>query len=296
MPPSLTHISYHHSGGLRRARMFSPAGLRAGKRYNKLTMTEGTSPTPVAERAELAAVVPRSRLEPFFKETAKEVLLALARNPNLQEHDLLRLLERQDLPEEALRELGQHAQAVRSYRVKLALVRHPRTPPRVSLPLMKFLYLFDLVRVSQTPAAAPQVKKVAEETVLKKLEALPRGEKITLARQGSGRVAAALLVTQDAELTRAALSNPYLTEGQLLKVLALNELPAVLLELLSHHEKWSRPYHLRLALIRHPLTPFARVRAFLPDITVNDLRDICRDPRMPDQVRKYILANCAQRL
>jgi hypothetical protein len=259
-------------------------------------MAEGYSHTPVAERAELAAVVPRSRLEPFFKETAKEVLLALARNPNLKEHDLLRLLERQGLPEEALHELAGHAQAVHSYHVKLALVRHPKTPRLVSLPLMKFLHLFDLVRVSQTPGAHPQVKKVAEETVLKKLEALPRGQKITLARRGSGRVAAALLVTQDAELVRAALSNPYLSEGRLLEVLALNELPAVLVELLSYHERWSRPYQLRLALIRNPLTPFARVLTFLPDITVNDLRDICRDHRMPDQVRKYIIAHCAQRL
>jgi hypothetical protein len=137
---------------------------------------------------------------------------------------------------------------------------------------------------------------VAEKTVLKKLEALPRGEKITLARRGSGRVAAALLVTQDAKLVRAALSNPYLSEGRLLEVLALNDLPAVLVELLSHHERWSRPYQLRLALIRNPLTPFARLLTFLPDITVNDLRDICRDQRMPDQVRKYIIAHCAQRL
>jgi hypothetical protein len=105
-----------------------------------------------------------------------------------------------------------------------------------------------------------------------------------------------LLVTQDAELIRAALSNPYLSEDHLLKVLALSELPAVLMELLSHHERWSRPYHLRLALIRHPLTPFARLLAFLPDITVNDLRDICLDPRMPDQVRKYIIAHCVRRL
>jgi hypothetical protein len=92
------------------------------------------------------------------------------------------------------------------------------------------------------------------------------------------------------------LSNPYLSEDHLLKVLALSELPAVLMELLSHHERWSRPYHLRLALIRHPLTPFARLLAFLPDITVNDLRDICLDPRMPDRVRKYIIAHCVRRL
>jgi hypothetical protein len=259
-------------------------------------MGEETSHAQVAERAEQAAVAPRSRLEPFFGETAKEVLVALARNPNLEEPDLLRLLERKDLPQEALRELAGHSEAAHSYRVKLALVRHPKTPRLVSLPLMKFLYLFDLVRVSQTPAVPTEVKMVAEETILKKVEALPRGEKITLARRGSGRVAAAMLVTPDAELIRAALSNPYLAEGHLLKVLALNKLPAVLVELISEHERWSHAYDLRLALIRHPLTPFARVLAFLPDISVKDLRDVCLDRRMTDQVRQYIIAHCAQRL
>jgi len=259
-------------------------------------MEEEPSHFGVAERAELAAAAPRSTLEPFFGETAKDVLVALARNPNLSEHDLLRLLERMDLPQEALRELSQHAEAARSYRVKLALVRHPKTPRLVSLPLMKFLYLFDLLRVSQTPAVPAEVKMVAEESILRKLETLPRGEKIALAHEGSGRVAAALLVTPDEELIRAALNNPYLSEAHLLKILARNKLPAVLVELISLHDKWSHAYHLRLALIRNPLTPFARVLAFLPDISVSDLRDISLDPRMPEQVRKYILAQCAQRL
>jgi hypothetical protein len=259
-------------------------------------MGEETSSKRVAERAELAAAAPRSRLEPFFGETVKEVLVALARNPNLDEQDLLRLLERKDLPQEALRELAGHSEAAGSYRVKLALVLHPKTPRLVSLSLMKFLYLFDLVRVSQTPAVPMDVKMVAEETILKKVEALPRGEKITLARRGSGRVAAALLPTPDAELIRAALNNPYLSEGHLLKVLALNRLPPMLVELISEHERWSRAYQLRLALVRHPLTPFARVLAFLPHISVKDLQEICLDPRMTDQVRKYIVAHCAQRL
>jgi hypothetical protein len=220
----------------------------------------------------------------------------LARNPNLKEHDLLRLLERKDLSKEALRELSQHAEAAHSYRVKLALARHPKTPRLVSMPLLKFLHLFDLVLVSQTPGVPAEVKMVAEETILKKVEALPCGEKISLARRGSGRIAAALLVTPKAELIRAALSNPYLSEGRLLRVLALNNLPPVLVEMISQHERWSHAYHLRLALIRNPLTPFARVLAFLPDISVNDLRDLCLDQRMPAQVRKYIIAHCAQRL
>jgi len=43
-------------------------------------MEEEASRIRVAERAELAAVAPRSRLEPLFEETAKEVLVALADN------------------------------------------------------------------------------------------------------------------------------------------------------------------------------------------------------------------------
>ena len=129
----------------------------------------------------------------FFNETAKEVLMGLARNPHLQERDLLRLLERKDLAHEVVHELAHHKAVRRSYAVQLALVRHPKTPRQVSLPLMKFLYIFDLLRVAQTPAVPADVKMVAEETILKKLVALPRGQKTSLARRGTGRLAASLL-------------------------------------------------------------------------------------------------------
>ena len=150
------------------------------------------------QRAELAvAVSSRAEIESFFKETAKDVLMGLARNPHLQERDLLRLLERKDLAHEVVHELAHHKAVRRSYAVQLALVRHPKTPRQVSLPLMKFLYIFDLLRVAQTPAVPADVKMVAEETILKKLVALPRGEKTSLARRGTGRLAASLLVNPD---------------------------------------------------------------------------------------------------
>lgn len=241
-------------------------------------------------------MAPRHRLESFFSETAKEVLVALARNPNLQERDLLRLLERKDLPPEALREIAAHPQTARHYAVKLALARHPKTPRLVSLPLLKFLYLFDLMRVSQSPAVPAEVKMAAEGALLKRAETIPRGERISLARRGSGRVAASLLITEDRELIEAALNNPYLSEGHVLKVLAREDLPAIVVESVAQHDKWSHRYYLRLALIRNPLTPLPRVLAFVPDMAVSDLRDICLDRRMPEPVRNYILAHCAARL
>ena len=90
-----------------------------------------------AERA--AAVSSREEIESFFNETAKAVLMELARNPHLQERDLLRLLERKDLAHEVVSELARHREVRRSYSVQLALVRHPKTPRLISLPLMKFL-------------------------------------------------------------------------------------------------------------------------------------------------------------
>lgn len=247
------------------------------------------------ERVAMAAAA-RHRLAPLFKETAKEILVALAGNPNLLESDLLRLLERKDLPREAIQQIAAHKAGARSYTLKLAVARHPKTPRLISLPLLKFLYLFDLVRVCQTPGVPTDVKMVAEETILKKVESIPRGERITLARRASGRVAAQLLIADDKELIRAALENPYLSEANLLRVLALENLPRIVVESIAHDSKWSCRYPLRLALIRNPQSPLARVLDFLPDIALNDLREVCLDRRMPEPVRKYVLAHCAERL
>jgi hypothetical protein len=259
-------------------------------------MTEPVSRKRVAERAAMAATASRADLEQFFKETAKEVLLAFAQNPRLREDDLLRLLERKDLPQEVVREIAAHKEVARSHPLKLALVRHPKTPRLVSLSLMKFLYLFDLVQVSLALTAPADVKQVAEETMLKRLQGIPRGEKIALARRGPGRVAAALLITEDVELIRAALDNPYLSEAHLLKTLSLSNLPPPVVESLAQHAKWSCRYYVRLALVRNPLTPFFRVLTFLPNLPVNDLREVCLDQRMPEQVRNYVLAHCAKRV
>jgi hypothetical protein len=258
-------------------------------------MSSNESNSRVAELAGKAAVAPRHLLDPFFKESAKEILVALACNPNLLERDLLRLLERKDLPAEVLREISSHKQAARNYSVKLALARHPRTPRLVSLPILKFLYLFDLLRIVHTPAVPTDVKMAAEENILKKSETAPRGEKITLARRASGRIAAGLLSTADREIIQACLDNPYLTEAHVAKALGLENLPRAVVEMIAFHPRWSSRYYVRLALIRNPATPFSQAAEFIPNITIGDLQDICLDRRMPEQVRKHIEAQCAER-
>jgi hypothetical protein len=249
------------------------------------------------QRAELAgSTSSRNEIETLCHETSQEVLLALSTNPHLQERDLLRLLARKDLAQEMVVELAQNSAARKSYPIQFAIVSHPRTPRQVSLRLMKFLYVFDLLRVAQTPGVPADVKKTAEEAVLQKMRGMPEGQRKTLARRGTGRMAANLIMSSNVELIRAALDNPFLDEGQMLKVLAQENLPQNAVEQISQHRRWAVRYQLRLALIRNPLTPLARVLAFLPDITVIDLRNICLDHRMTSQVRKYIEARCDARL
>ena len=161
---------------------------------------------------------------------------------------------------------------------------------------MKFLYVFDLLRVAQTPGVPADVKKTAEDGIVQKMSALPEGQKKTLARRGTGRVAANLLLSSNTELVRAALDNPFLDESHLLKALAREDVPQPVVEQLSLHPRWANRYYLRLALIRNPLTPLARVLAYLPDITVPDLQNLCGDHRMSPQVRHYIEAHCHARL
>jgi len=82
-------------------------------------------------RAELAvAASSRAEIESLINDSGNEVLMALARNPHLQERDLLCLLERKDLSHEVVREVAHRPEVRRSYAVQLALVRHPQSPCR----------------------------------------------------------------------------------------------------------------------------------------------------------------------
>lgn len=240
------------------------------------------------ERVARAASARGAELKILLGDQAKEVLEALLRNPNLTEEDLGILLHRKNLPSEIIRQIAETDKLARNYPIKLAIVLNPHTPRLISMSLLKFLYLFDLVTVGLQPAVPTEIKKLAEEAIVSRLKQVPLGQKMTLARRASGRVAAALLAEGNQEVIPLALNNPFLTEAHILKVLALEELEPRVVQGLTRHEKWSLRYSIRLALVRHPLTPLARSLAFLPDLAQADLRDIAADRRLPDSLRQYI--------
>lgn len=225
----------------------------------------------------------------------EEVLLELLENPALEEEHVCQLLERLDLASKILAAVAEKREWIAKEGIRLRLARHPHTPRRISLSLLRQLFLFDLVRVSLLPSAPAEIRRVAEEIIIARIPHLPVGEKLTLARRGPARVAGALLAEGHAQAVKLALANTFLTESQLLKVLAKAGVPERVVAAISQHAKWSRQYNVRVALARNPRTPVPVVLEILPDLRLGDLKEIGTLDTLSPHSRKYIQQELAKR-
>jgi hypothetical protein len=227
-------------------------------------------------------------LRSLVHDAREEVLLALLENPNLEEPHVTALLARLDLSAKLIGAVAEDARWTGRESIRLALARHPRTPKRIAFSLLRQLFLFDLARLSLLPSVPADIRRSAEEIILTRVPHLPVGEKLTLARRGPARVAGALLAEGHPQAVKLALDNAFLTESQVLKVLAKAGVPERAVAAISQHRKWSRMYNVRVALVRNPATPVPRVMALLPDITLRDLKDLAGLETLTPHVRRYI--------
>ena len=261
-------------------------------------MVERASPLAAltaGSRAERARTAPPEELRVLLHDKNEDVLAALLENPALDEALLCLLLERKDLPGDLLGEVARRKEWMRSYRVKVRLAGHPHASRLVALPLIRQLFLFDLVNLTLSPATPAEMRRIAEDVIVNRLPQLALGQRLTLARRGSARVAAALLAEGNERVVPLALDNAFLTESQVLKVLSREELPEIVPASIARHRKWAYLYNVRMALVRHPLTPLARVLAFLPDLTLRDLDELSGARSLPASLKQYIRAEVALR-
>jgi hypothetical protein len=252
-----------------------------------------TANEPTSDRARTAT---GEELTSLLHHHSPEVLLALLDNPALDETQLCLLLNRKDISGEILEEVARRKPLLKNYRVKRALAFHPRTPRLANLRLIRELYLMDLVQLTLLPGTTVELKRIAEEQLVARLPQLPLGQKITLARRGTARVVGALLAEGHAQTVSIALDNPGLTEAQVLKALARANLPPGVVKAVAQHRKWSHTYNVRLALVRHPASTLSTILAYLPELTVSDLRELAAPGIVSENLRRYLLAEIQQRI
>jgi hypothetical protein len=205
--------------------------------------------------------------------------VAESASSELTEDQTLALLKRLDLTAETLTVLGRNAIAMRSRKVALAIATHPRTPRHVSVPTLRRLFTFDLMLVTRTPTVPADIKRAAEEQILNRLESLSTGERISLARRASGRVAAALLSDPDIRVMTTAFDNSHLLEAAVVTALMRNDAPDSLFAITSEHGKWSQRREVQIALLRNEKTPLAPAIQLARNFSADFLRETLPESR-----------------
>jgi len=233
-----------------------------------------------------------SPLEALVHSASRDDLLRAAADPALTEDLALALLKRADLPPEVLEQLSKNGNALKMRKVRIALVSHPHAPRHVSVPLARQFYTFDLMKVALSPTVPADVKVAADDVLIARLKTVTMGERLTLARQASTRVAGALLLDGDARVMRTALENSKLTEAFVVQAVLRPLANAGLVQAVSHHTKWSCRREVRIALLRTEHLPLTRALEFSRGVPLPLLRDVLHSSRLPASIKEQILREC----
>jgi hypothetical protein len=252
--------------------------------------SEDSPSAPIAP--DTASVLP---LPEAIHSTSAEALKAAAGDPALTEDLALGLLRRPDLPGEVLEQLSKNGSVMKSRKVKLALVEHPKTPRHVSLPMVRHLFTFDLMHMALTPVVPADIKMAADQALIQRLETVSSGERLSLAHGASGHVAGALLLDGETRVIHAALENSRLTEAPIIKALMRRDAPAAFVEAVCHHPKWSVRREIRIALLRNEKTPLPRALEFARSLPSSLVREILQGSRLPGNIKSYVMKDLQQR-
>jgi hypothetical protein len=277
---------------------------------SKDEMSKDENALPPTASAKPATAEPEAQINGAqIHSSAPADLLCTAADPDLTEDLALAFLKRADLPPEVLEQFAKNASALKSRKVKIALVSHPHTPRHVSVPLARQFYTLDLMKVALSPSVPADVKVAADDVLIARLKTVTIGERLTLARRASGRVAAALLldiekmdgkivdgkvidartIARETRVMQTALENPRLTEALVISSVLRPAASAALVHAVAQHAKWSCRREVRTALLRTEHLSLARTLEFGREIPAPLLQEVLASSRLPAQIKDQLL-------
>jgi hypothetical protein len=199
-------------------------------------------------------------------------LVSLLRDPAASPAVLRRVYEDDDL----------HA----NYRVKVALVQHPKLPRPVASELLRHLFWRDLAVVIDNARVHAQVRRTAEYLLEEQVEALRLGEKLSLARLAGRSVIRMLRKEHDLSVVNILLTNSRLTEEDVLFMITRSGARPDVLTAIGRSGRWSQRNPVKLALARNPATPPSVTLGFLSGLLDRDLKGLIATPTVPHIVRR----------
>ena len=230
------------------------------------------------ERLRSALTAGKEELFQLVLEQDPAVLLNLLKNAHLTDQHLLVLLRRRDLSEELIKQIARHERVKTTHKLKLALVGNGNAPASITLSLLPHLYLFELLNLCILPGSTPDQRLAAERQIIQRLSTIELGQKLTLARRGTGKILEALLKQGEPQVLTAALDNPHLKEVAILTFLRSGRPTAATISQIARHNRWGKRHSLRLAILKHRLTPAIWYTLWLPGLRSFELDNLrsCR--------------------
>jgi hypothetical protein len=142
-----------------------------------------------------------------------------------------------------------------------------------------------------SPKTEAHVKVAGEQIVLARLATITPGERITLAKRASKRVAAALLLDPDPRVMQAALTNPRMTMASVAGAIADERACQPLVHAICRDPRWYAQPEVQVALLRNPHTPRARALYFIGELPVTVLRGLSEylSPELQAEVSKELV-------
>lgn len=227
------------------------------------------------------------RLENLLYHSSSNVLSALLENPHLRESHVTVLVSRRDLPRDIIQQIALNREWMKNYSLKLAVVKHPHTPRHFSFPMLKHLYLFDLMGIAATAGTPQDLRRQAEDAIFAQRDRIALGQRLTLARCGSSRIVGGLLNDPEAKVLEVALQNPRLTEIEVSSALYRPQVNSCLTDTLLDDTRWIHRRLVKLAVLRSEFLSLGHFMDILSQLNLPDLADVAEDPRIASNLRAY---------
>ena len=120
--------------------------VEAGPQQEKTreSLSHSVQHTSVREKIKLAMTGDREARTLLLKDANKQVQEAVLNNPRITDHEIVSLATSRSVNDELLRKVSDNRNWIKNYQVRVALVNNPKTPPHISLGLIRHLRDFDL--------------------------------------------------------------------------------------------------------------------------------------------------------
>ncbi len=210
------------------------------------------------------------------------------KHPDFSEEHAFLLLKNRALDPSIIEHLSKNRELMEKGRFKVLLVSHPNIPLHLGLDLIPHLLPMELLQVTKTPGAKPQIKKRAMMALGEGMRKYPKGLRISLARQLPPQAHFLMFQERDLDVLKAFLQNPSLTLHSVLRLLERGNLPGDFYNFLYYKTRWGlrREVKLKIALARN--SPIPLVLRILNELSRQQLREVEKSPGQPDVILRRV--------